>query len=841
MRYQEKYTEQIVFPLGGIGSGSIGLAGNGMLVDWEIFNRPAKGSRNRYSHIAIKAQNKDRVVTKVLNGDQTRELMGMYGHTGHAGYGYGPLKESMCGFPHFKKVTFDGEFPVARLTFEDHDFPGKVVLTAFNPFIPLDEDNSSIPAAFFEIEVENDSRQDWEYQIAFSVMNPFEKSENRFVQKEGYSMILLKNSGVSEQDGSYGDLTIATDSRQVLRQTYWYRGNWQDNVTAFWNDFQGGEDVQERIYDHPGEYDGSTLIAKMICEGEEKKSARFVLSWNVPNCYNYWTPGKEKQTWKNYYAVLFKDSAQSARYALQNWIQLYQRTLEFKNALFESSLDQVIIEAVSATMSVLKSATVLRLEDGSFYGWEGVREKDGSCEGTCQHVWNYAYALCFLFPGLERSIRDLEFRYCTDEDGWMVFRLKLPLGSDRGTMRACLDGQMGSVIKCYREWKVSGDDDWLRKNWKNIVKILEYAWSKKNPDQWDRNKDGVLEGRQHHTLDMELFGPSSWLQSMYLAALKAGAEMAEYLGEKEKAREYTELFQKGYAWTRDNLFNGSYFIHKIDLKDKSVPEHFDCLDLYWNEEKEEIKYQIGEGSEIDQMLGQWHCTINGLGEIFERDQIEKALDSMMKNHYKPSMRNFTNPWRIFSLNDEAGSVMCDYPQGSYKPYIPVPYCEETMHGFEYQFAGLLFAYGRIEDGIKVVKAVRDKYDGHKRNPWNEMECGSNYARSMASFAFLPILSGLCFHLPEKSVGFQPLVDRKKFKCLFSLGTGWGILEIDELDANARITIKEGSLQLKEVKLGFAEKVTGVMIDGRSVPYVFEKGRIHFEECTVKQAVEICYE
>ena len=54
--YRGAKTNQISFPLGGIGSGSIGLAGNGRLLDWEIFNRPNKGSVNGFSHFAIKAE-----------------------------------------------------------------------------------------------------------------------------------------------------------------------------------------------------------------------------------------------------------------------------------------------------------------------------------------------------------------------------------------------------------------------------------------------------------------------------------------------------------------------------------------------------------------------------------------------------------------------------------------------------------------------------------------------------------------------------------------------------------------------------------------------------------------
>ena len=275
------------------------------------------------------------------------------------------------------------------------------------------------------------------------------------------------------------------------------------------------------------------------------------------DAYNYWSEETPEvcKPWRNYYATVFENSVSSALYSLSNYEDFYNKTVQFKNALHNSTLPSAIIDAASSNLSVLKSPTVLRLEDGSFYGWEGVGEESGSCEGTCQHVWNYAYAMCFLFPDLERSIRDVEFKYSTDTDGRMGFRIMLPLGRKMNDFRACVDGQMGAVIKCYREWKISGDNQWLKEKWGDIKKVLEYAWSDKNPDGWDLNKDGVLEGRQHHTLDNELFGRSSWLEGMYLAALKAASEMAEFLGDFDKAKEYSSLFEKGYNWTKDSLFN----------------------------------------------------------------------------------------------------------------------------------------------------------------------------------------------------------------------------------------------------------------------------------------------
>ena len=832
MIYTENKTKEISFPLGGIGSGSVGLGGDGRLIDWEIFNKPNKGSLNGFSHFAIKATNKNGTVVKILNGDLMKDFSGQFSTYD---FGKGPSNRTLAGFPHFGKVEFCGEFPIARLTFTDEDFPGKVILTAFNPFIPLNADDSSIPGAFFEIKVENDKKNDTEYHVYFTVGNPFGKGKNEHKVIDGRHYIKLSNAEADPSSIEYGDITIATDSEATDYQTYWYRGGWQDNIVTFWNELNGNEALHDRSYAEPANRDHCTLCAKL---SDENNSVRFVMTWNSPNMHNYWSGNKKERepVWKNYYAVLFEDSVASAQYSLENWNRLFSETKLFKDTLHSSTLDPVLIDAVSSNISVLKSPTVFRLEDGSFYGWEGVFQSYGSCEGTCEHVWNYAYALCFLFPELERSIRDNEFKFATDEDGLMHFRMALPREFPCREKRPCVDGQMGSIIKTYREWKISGDDKWLRDKWPTVKKVLEYAWSDENPFKWDLDKDGILEGRQHHTLDMELFGPSSWLEGMYLLALKLGAEMAEFMGDTDSAKEYLILFENGYNFTKEKLFNGEYFIHKIDVTDKSIVDRFCAADTYWNFEKKQIKYQVANGSIIDQMLGQWHSYILGGGQIFDQEQMNIALESMMKYNFIPSMRGFANPWRIFCLNDEAGTIMCGYPDHIEKPIIPVPYCEENMTGFEYSFAGLLFAAGRIDDGLRVVKAVRDRYDGEKRNPWNEIECGSNYARTMASFAFLPIFSGLEFDLPNKYIGFAPIENKENFKYLFSLGTGWGYIEKSK--NIAKLKLISGQLKLNSFGVKFAQRISSVSIDGSPIEFKFNKGIISFSEKIITKEIEM---
>lgn len=837
--YKGAKTREISFPLGGIGSGCISLAGNGRLIDWEIFNRPNKGSTNGFSHFAIKAEVDGKVLdARVLNGDLMPPYTGELCRPAFQSFGFGPPREYMTGVPHFREVEFEGEFPIANLSFKDDEFPGEVWMTAFNPCIPLNDEDSSIPAAFFEIKVRNTTKKKITYTVCLSVQNPHPKGAtvNNYGEKGKVRFIKLSSNRFKGDEVEFGDLTIATDSRDVSYQEYWFRGRWFDNLIVYWKDFTSPGKFKNRHYTESSSevQDHCSLAAHLQVKPEETRRVRFVISWNFPNCYNYWKPEKtdETKTWKNYYATLFEDSTESAIYSLENWDRLYGETMEFKEALFSSTLPPFVLDAVSANLSILKSPTVMRLEDGSLYGFEGCHPSSGCCEGSCTHVWNYTYVLPFLFPKLERSMRDLDLKYNQREDGRMSFRLQLPLG--RGFWEfphAAVDGQFGGVIKAYRDWKISGDSSWLKSNWEAIKKSIEYAWAETNEDKWDLDKDCVLEGRQHHTLDMELFGPNSWLTGFYLAALKAGAEMAEYFGEKEKAEEYRDLFEKGKRWVDKHLFNGEYYHQIIDIKDISILERFkpedpNIVNTYWDEEHKEIKYQIAEGCGIDQVVAQWHANICGLGEIFDKKQIKRALSSIFKYNFKRSMRGFFNPCRIFALNDEAGLVICEWPKEKYKPTVPVPYTEETMNGFEYAAASHMIQEGLISEGLAIVKAIRARYDGEKRNPWNEFECGSNYARSMASYALLLALSGFEFNLVTGDIGFNPKwTENGKFRCFWSLGTGWGSFEIKP--DRVMIRVQYGKLEVKTVKLPFLKdrKIKYVSVDGDTIKFENCNGEI----------------
>lgn len=815
--------KNISFPLGGIGSGCIGLSENGELKDWEIFNRPNKCTRNGYSHFAIKASYANQNITKVLHGDTTEDLMGSScASRGHYGFGYGPRENSLAGFPHFKNVIFDGKFPIANLTFCDDDFPAIVRLCAFNPLIPHDEFNSSLPSAFFEWEIENTTNEDIRFALACTVQNPAASTLNRRMQESVFSGILFKSAGLNDHEAGYSDLCILTDHSDSSVQEYWYRGSWKDGCTTYWKNFSSLDRMSERSYSEPSKHDHGTVVSYVNVPAGVKAKICFVIAWNVPIAQNYWKPRSEEcTTWRNYYATKFQNSFDTAKYSLKNFDLLRDKTVLFANTLQDCTLPESVKDAISANLSVLKTPTALRLEDGSFWGWEGCCETVGSCYGTCQHVWNYAYAMPYLFPRLERSIRENTLNYALLDSGATSFRINLPLKREMSVERACVDGQMGEVIKCYREWKFSGNNEWLKKHAESIFKMIEYAWSAENPDQWDADMDGVLEGRQHHTLDMELFGPSSWLEGFYLLALDCGAEMARFLGDEKRANLYSSLYENGKAWMNEHLFNGRYFNQAIDLTDKSLLDRHDAAQRYWNEEAKEIKYQIADGCIIDQMLADWHAVLIGKSGVFDIDKKKIALKNLYENNYKPSMRNVVNMWRNFSLNDEAGTIICSYPEGANLPAIPIPYCEETMTGFEYALAGLMVSHGYIAEGENIVKAIRDRYDGQKRNPWNEIECGSNYARSMASFALMPIYCGFSFDMTKKHIGFAPIQNRGKY--LFSACESWGSIEFDE--GRCSISILGNALSLNSITVPNADHITRVTVDGANIAFEIENDRI----------------
>ncbi|MFQ5808555.1 MAG: GH116 family glycosyl hydrolase, partial [Armatimonadota bacterium] len=510
--------------------------------------------------------------------------------------------------------------------------------------------------------------------------------------------------------------------------------------------------------------------------------------------------GEERApTWRNYYAELWKDAWDVASYVGRDLDRLHAETKLFRDTLFASTVPTHVLDAVSSQVSILKTPTCLRLPGGVFYGFEGCSNNVGCCEGSCTHVWNYAQALPYLFPSLQRSMLEAHYANCLEDDGYMTFRMPLPLGTKaEPRFHPAADGQMGTVMQVYREWLISGDDAWLRARWPQARRALEFAWK-----YWDADKDGVMEGMQHNTYDIEFYGPNTMSGSLYLGALRAAEEMARHLGEDDKADEYHALCERGSAWTDENLWNGGYYEQQVNpTAHEAWPEpQRSRADRHGKDDKfpDWPKWQYGKGCISDQLIGQWYAEMLGLGYLYKRGNVRRTLQSIFNCNWRPDLTTHPCLLRIYAQNDEAGLLIGAWPRGE-RPGYAFYFSDEVWCGIEYQVASHLIYEGFVREGLAIVKGARDRYTGERRNPWNEIECGHHYSRSMASYAVLTALSGFSYSAPEQRMGFAPRLSERDFKVFFSVGSGWGeyAQKAGRGSAELSVAVKYGSLTLAEL-------------------------------------------
>ena len=779
---------QIAMPVGGIGTGSISLGGRGQLQDWEIFNRPNKGFRPQSTFATLWVRQTGRApLTKVLESPVQPPYSGWMGAD----------RDNGEGFPHFRSNTFRGEYPFGWIDFTDEEIPVRVSMEAFNPFIPLNPFDSSLPVAILTYRLVNASDLPVDATLAFTLQNvvgysgsgPLEVSElgqsqNLFRSEDGLSGMILTSAKCPRDSHRYGNIAVATDCGSVTYTGKLGLESWFDMGRRFWNTFSQSGTLDDTELADPTA-DGKTAVCalgmRIGLEPGESRDVKLIIAWHFPNFVKYWhaPEGGEKPQWKNYYATQFEDAWAVASYVNENFERLRGETLKFHDALFGSTLPADVLEAVSSQASTLKTPTCLRLEDGTFYGFEGCCPQRGCCEGSCTHVWNYAQTLAFLFPSLERSMRSADYTYnLREEDGRMCFRIGLPLGTSSWEVHAAADGQLGGVMKTYRDWLLCGDDEWLKALWPRVKKALSYAWK-----QWDQDRDGLPEGEQHNTYDIEFHGPNPFVGAFYLGALRAAERMAAYLGEPEDARLYREFFEKGSRKMDEELFNGEYYVQKYDPQ-------------------EAPRYQFGEGCLSDQMLGQWLANICGLGYLLSPENVRSTLASVFRHNWRTSLWDHPNPQRIYATGDEAGLLVCSWPRGG-RPAIPTIYFDEVWTGAEYHVASHLIMEGFLEEGLAIVKAVRERHDGERRNPWNEAECGNHYARAMSSWGLILALSGYYYNAPERLMAFAPRFRRHCFSTFWSNGNAWGTFsqKFEGRTADICLSVLAGEMPLAELRIG----------------------------------------
>jgi len=785
---------EIAFPLGGIGTGTVSLGGRGDLRDWEIFNRPNKGGVLPLTFVAL----------RLAGGGLSKPLIRVVERHPHPPFTgqSGVPRETALGLPRFREAVFTGAYPFAHIRFQQPAFPVEVALEAFNPMIPLDTEDSGLPVALLTYTLTSRASAPLEAALAFSLMNPvgydgvgrlrarrapfFGQNLNEFRSEGGLRGLFLGSQKYPRDSVRYGSMALLTTADDVTCRLAWEHGAWWDEFQKWWDEFteRGRFSGAPSKPSEDGATEYATLAAHLALPPGETKQVLIVLAWHFPNTENYWNREKEHfgKPLRNWYGSRFSSAWEPAAYAARNLARLRQRSARYRDLLHGSTLPAPVIDAVSSQASILRTNTLMVMENKLTLAFEGCNDNAGCCPMNCTHVYNYEQTLAHLYPDLERSMRETDFLVNLRHDGSMSFRTPVPLRQGGNRNQPAADGQMGCVMKVYREWRLSGDDAWLRKLWPQVKRALDYAFV-----QWDADRDGVMEGEQHNTYDIEFYGPNSMMGTMYLGALAAAALMARHLGETDTAASYEKLFKEGSARLDQTLWNGEYYVQKIDPK----PAKAD-------------RYQYGEGCLSDQLLGQWFAEVVSLGKLLPHEHIRTALRFIFRYNFRTGFEDFPNTQRLYALNDEAGLLLCSWPKGG-RPALPMVYSDEVWTGIEYQVAAHLIYEGMLKEGLAIVKAVRDRYDGVRRNPWNEIECGHHYARAMSSWSLLTALSGFAYSAADRELRFRPRVNPASFRCLFSTGTSWGGYSqtLAQGKLEARIALEGGALELAALRLPYA--------------------------------------
>jgi uncharacterized protein (DUF608 family) len=796
--------DRVVFPLGGLGTGMIGLEGTGGFAQVSLRHKP----QLEHAPILFAAVHVEGLA-RVLEGPVPRwKAQG------------GPGVSRCIGLPRFAQATFVGRFPSARVSLNDPAMPLTCTLDAWSPFVPGDPDVSSLPLAKLDYRFENRTERSLSVTVSLHSEHFLATDTPGQSVQPMASGVLLEQSGSGERPWDQAQLLLATDSDGAIRtDCAWFRGGWWDALTVQWQRIQAGLPTHSRIHADGPASPGASLYVQIELPPGEARRVGFVVAWHVPHsdvCVQPFGPqGKavlgppipEEPTTRHrpWYAARFADVQAVFAYWQRQALSLEKRTLAFQSALWASTLPAVLLDAVTANLSILRSPTVLRQHDGRLWCWEGSRLTEGCCPGSCTHVWNYAQAIPHLFPSLARAQREAELGLGLDLQGHQAFRLPLPLGAGRHSYFAAADGQLGGLLTTHREWRISGDLDWLRSLWPALRKSLDYAI-----ETWDPGRKGLLTEPHHNTYDVRFWGPDGLCGTVYAAALGAAVVMGDAVG--HDSTQDQELYLRAVQALETELFDGESFVQQVSWRDARAgsPVTVDVAEADWTPEaialleREGPRYQVGDGCLSDGVFGAWLAEMCGLACTLNPSMIRSHLEAVFHHNFRPSLVDHCNPQRpVLAFGEESGLLLCTWPHSD-PPTLPFVYANEIWTGIEYQVAGHMLRHGLIDQAEQIVAAARNRYDGRFRNPYDEIECGHYYARALSSYGLLQAWTGVRYDRVTRTLWLDPACPGD-FQVFLATETGWGTVGLQ--NGKVVVEVVEGHIDIDRIVVGRDEQVS----------------------------------
>jgi uncharacterized protein (DUF608 family) len=719
----------------------------------------------------------------------------------------------------FPDLTFRGEYPIAKVEYANAAIPVQVSLEAFSPYIPLETEDSSLPATVFNYTLKNTSAApvtatltaSWENAIVgFRRDKIAGVRRNKAAALNGLTALNLSaeaSTAGQTVTNEKGVVTAYEHLPDLGTQTLALVGEPTRFVVA--QEGAGHGDAISEASVPLAEKLVGTLGRTLQLEAGAIAQVTFILAEYFPNLDVRQLMEKDAQGNPvpplRWYTTKYKDAQDVAEYVAANLARLTDATRLWRDTWYDSTLPYWFLDRTFANASTPASGVCYRIASGRFYAYEGAPAPN--YEGTCTHVWQYAHSLARTFPDLERDTRErVDLGIAFDApSGVIAFR------GDASPNGLATDGQAGTLLRIYREHQMAPDDSFLKRNWPNIKQAFKPLFD------LDANEDGILEGRQNNTLDCGWYGQIAWMSGEYVAALRAGEAMARELGDADFAAKCARIAQAGTANLAGRLFNGEYFFNIIDPKNAE-----------W--------INSGDGCHIDQVYGQSWAFQVGLPRVFPEKETRTALASIWKYNFAPDACAYFQSkkiGRVFVDPGDPGLIMTTFPRTDWdfaraegtNPYGRnfAGYFNETWTGQEHQVAAHMLAEGMVQEGLALVRAVHDRYHPSRRNPWWEEEAGIHYSRAMASHGVFLAICGYEHHGPRGHLGFAPKLKPENFRAPFTAAEGWGTFAqtITGEKMRAGVEVKRGRLQLKTLALALpgatpATSMTAAL-DGQDVP------------------------
>jgi uncharacterized protein (DUF608 family) len=801
--YSGEHLDQLAFPMGGIGAGMICLEGSGALTNVSVKNQPkVQNEPGMFAAISLGGPEK---IARVVEGPVPKWKL--YERR-HACSGTAPMG---AGLPRFRQATFRAHFPFGRVELEDAALPVSARITGWSPFEPGDADASSLPVAGLEYTFTHNGHEEFDAVFSFNLRNflPVLMDEwqggpepERGARRIPGGLVLYGGAWPAKNEEEAW-FSAAVDDPEVKVNLAWFRGSWFDPLTMAWRDVEQGAAYDRAVPAEGKPPTGASLFVPFHLVPGASRTIRLRLAWYAPRTRIRRdlpppaAPAKPSDFYQPWYGGRFASIEELSSYWSENYLDLRRRTERFSDCFFDTTLPPEAVEAAAANLGILKSPTVLRQADGRLYGWEGCDEEEAQGEGSCTHVWNYAQAIAHLFPALERTLRETEFTVGQDEHGHQNFRVALPIQPSAHDFFAAADGQLGGIIKVHREWRISGDTEWLRQLWPRVRASLDYCIA-----TWDPDRKGLPVEPQHNTYDIEFWGPGGMISSFYVGALRAAVAMGRALGDEVAA--YQALHAAAAARIGAELYNGEYYFQRVEWKGlratagENSKSYGGSYSREANEllEKEGPKYQYGTGCLSDGVLGSWLALVCGLGQVLDPDKVRSHLTAVHRHNFKADLSAHANPQRpTYANGGEGGLLLCSWPRGG-MPSLPFVYSNEVWTGIEYQAASHMIMMGLPMEGLEIVRACRARYDGKTRNPFDEYEWGHWYARAMASYALLQALSGARYDAVDGVLYLEPSI-RGDFRSFLATASGYGTVGVT--DGKPFLQAVSGTIAVKEIR------------------------------------------